>query len=229
MLTGAKRRLATKPRYPLFSYPAPSCITIASSGELLVRTVIILVLLVLLIPAGETRGQEQDKEQVETGRLQIAGQSYPYRLRRLPLSSFPELPPSVRGVLAQRGCMIPQTWEARRPENVVHGAFFQSGHQDWAVLCSQNGESSLLVFRDGIGVPVELASYKDTNRLAPTNENGYLGYAWGLDTASPTRLRQFAPGQRFDHDGIEASIIEHSSVLHFYRDGQWITIEGLGA
>lgn len=191
------------------------------------RTVIILVALVLLVSAGETRGQNQDKEQVETGQVQKAGQVYFYRLRRLPLSAFPDLPPSVRAVLTQRRCMIPQTWEARRPENVIHGAFFQAGHEDWAMLCSQAGESSLLVFRDGIGVPFELGSYKDVDRLAPTTEGARLGYAWGLDAASPARLRQFAPGQNFEHDGIEASMIEYSSILHFYRNGQWTTIEGL--
>lgn len=183
----------------------------------------------VLFPASETRGQDQDKEQIEAGQLQIAGQSRPYRLRRLPLSSFPELPPSVRSVLAQRSCMVPQTWEARRPENVIHGAFYQAGHEDWAVLCSHDGESSLLVFRDGIGVPVELASHRDLDRLVPTNVSGRFGYSWGIDPVSPSRLRQFAPGQRFDHDGIEDSVIEHSSVIHIYRDNRWMAIEGLGS
>jgi hypothetical protein len=194
-----------------------------------VRTIVILVVLMLLVPTGETRGQDQDqdKEQVETGQLQIAGQSRSYRLRRLPLSAFPELPPSVRSVLSQRGCLVPQTWQARRPENVIHGAFFRAGNQDWAVLCSQEGESSLLVFRDGIGVPAELASYKDVDRLMPTNANGKLGYAWGIDPASQDRLRQFAPGQHFDHEGIEDSVIDHSSVLHFFREGRWSLIEGV--
>jgi hypothetical protein len=190
-----------------------------------VRKIIILVFLLVL--AGETKGQ-QDSEQVETGQVQVAGKVRSYHLRRLPLSSFPDLPPSVSSILAQRGCMIPQTWEAHRPENVIHGAFYQAGHQDWAVLCSQRGESSLLVFRDGMGMPLELASYRDKDRLAPTTAAGQLGYAWAIDSASPTRLRQFAPGQRFEHQGIEDSLVEYSSILHYWRDGQWLSIEGMG-
>jgi hypothetical protein len=190
-----------------------------------VRKIVVLVLALIL--AIQTRAQ--GGEQVETGQVSVAGKTHPYRLRRLPLSSFPELPPSVSSVLAQRGCMVPQTWEARRPENVIHGAFYQAGHQDWAIICSQYGESSLLVFRDGMGVPVELASYRDKDRLAPMNETGQYGYAWGIDPASPSRFRQFAPGQHFDHEGIEDSLIEYSSVLRYFRDGQWIAIEGLSS
>lgn len=124
--------------------------------------------------------------------------------------------------------MVPQTWEAHHPENVIHGAFFQAGHQDWAILCSRQGESSLLVFQNGMGMPVELASHKDKDRLAPINATGQLGYAWAIDPASLTRMRQFAPEQRFNHEGIEDSLIEHSSVLHYWREGQWLVLEGIG-
>jgi len=188
-----------------------------------VRKLAILFVLAILTSALSA----QEGEQVESGQVQIAGKSYAYRIRRLPLSAYPELPPSVRAVLEQRGCMVPQTWEARRPENAIHGAFYQSGHQDWAVLCSHEGESSLLVFRDGIGTPVTLMSYKDQDRLAPTLTPGQLGYAWAVDPAKPERLRQFSPGKRFEHEGIEDSLIEYTSVLHFCRDGMWMSMDGI--
>jgi hypothetical protein len=190
-----------------------------------VRKIIVLGLMLLL--AGQTKAQ--DGEQVESGQVVVAGQTHSYRIRRLPLSSFPELPASVSSALAQRGCTVPQTWEAKRPENVIHGAFYQAGHQDWAILCSLHGESSLFVFRDGMGVPLELMSYRDKDRLASVNETGQFGYAWAIDPAPPSRFKQFAPGQHFDHEGIEDSLIENSSTLRYFRDGQWISIQGLGS
>ena len=41
------------------------------------------------------------------GNIVVAGQSVPYLIRRLPVSSFPKLPDAVADVLNQRGCMIP--------------------------------------------------------------------------------------------------------------------------
>ena len=48
--------------------------------------------------------------------------------------------------LNQRGCMIPQTYEAHQPENVVHASLERAGSSDWAVLCSAQGTVSLLIF-----------------------------------------------------------------------------------
>jgi len=83
---------------------------------------------------------------VETGQLLVAGHEVPYRIRNLPVSSFPDLPPGVAETLNDRGCLIPQTYEAKGPENVIHGSFEHSGSNDWAVLCSAKGQVELLVF-----------------------------------------------------------------------------------
>ena len=72
----------------------------------------------------------------ETGRIPIAGRSTPYVVRHLPAASFPQMPLTVQDGLSERGCLIPQTYEARQPENAVHGSFERPGSSDWAVLCS---------------------------------------------------------------------------------------------
>lgn len=169
----------------------------------------------------------QNDELLEKGQTQFRGRTQEYRIRRLPLSSFPQLPAGARMVLEQRGCLIPQTWQAKRPENVIHGAFLAVGNDDWAALCSAAGESSLLVFRNGMGMPLELARHRDMDRLTATNVANLMGYAWAIDPASPARLRQFAPGQRFEHEGVEESLVDISSLLHFWKEGKWVEIEGL--
>ena len=80
------------------------------------------------------------------GQIVIDGQVSPYLIRRLPVTSFPDLPESIQTVLDRRGCLVPQTYEAHHPENVVHASLERHGSSDWAVLCSANGTVSLLVF-----------------------------------------------------------------------------------
>src|ERR1039458_1460391 len=95
----------------------------------------------------------------ESGRVVVEGQSTPYVIRHLPVSSFPQLPNSVAKALAERGCLIPQTYQAHRPENVVQASLEQPGSSDWAVLCSAQGTVSLLVFfGDGSSQPFTLAA-----------------------------------------------------------------------
>src|ERR1700722_3807923 len=70
----------------------------------------------------------------ETGKTSIDGRTVNYLIRRLPVASFPDLPDSVAAALQQRGCLIPQTWQAHRPENVIEASFDRPGSSDWAVL-----------------------------------------------------------------------------------------------
>src|SRR5579863_5598457 len=50
----------------------------------------------------------------ESGQILVAGRSTPYLIRHLPVSSFPDLPEGIQAQLNRRGCLIPQTYEARR-------------------------------------------------------------------------------------------------------------------
>ncbi len=194
------------------------------------RTSLTISLLLFACAHGsELRAQISATEQVESGQLDYAGKTMTYRIRRLPLSAFPELPAAVRTVLEGRDCMVPQTYEARRPENVVHGEFWQKGSRDWAVLCSHEGSTSLLVFRsNALALPIELESGKDLDRLQ-ARLNGTLGFAWGLDLAAPETVRRLVGSKTgpIDHDGIQMSIVEKSSEIHYYQNGRWLEFDGL--
>ncbi len=77
----------------------------------------------------------QDTEKIVRGHK--GDQSFAFRM--LPPATFTEIPAPILRDLEKRHCMIPQSYEAKSPENVVHGAFLQQGSNDWAVLCSQDG------------------------------------------------------------------------------------------
>jgi hypothetical protein len=148
-----------------------------------------------------------------------------YRIRLLPVSSFPALPTEVALQLDRLGCVIPQTYEARGPENVIHGAFEKKGSHDWAALCSVKGVTTLYVFFESDpGVPIALRHQPDNEWLG--TEAAWLrdyGSAWGIATR-PARL--MGPTDKADHDGIEDAYLEQSKTIHYFLDGHWTTLDG---
>jgi hypothetical protein len=163
----------------------------------------------------------------ETGHILVAGHSTPYIIRHLPIASFPQIPMVIQGLLSDRGCLIPQTYEAHRPENVIQGSFERAGSSDWAVLCSNHGTVSLLVF---FGAepdhPFTLASAPETERLQVHDPSGVLGFNWGIDPASPEQVHEaqagmLPPPPKVSHFAVSDSIVEHSTLYHYYSNGAW--------
>jgi hypothetical protein len=166
----------------------------------------------------------------ESGQIVAAGRATPYRILRLPVSSFPELPAGVQALLNRRGCMIPQTYAAHHPENVVHASLERPGSSDWAVLCSAGGTVSLMVFFSSTPArEAVLASAPETQRLQAHDPTGVLGFNWGIDPASPAQVREAQAGMeprplRLDHDALADSVVEHRTVYHFYSRSAWTLV-----
>jgi hypothetical protein len=166
-----------------------------------------------------------------SGQIVVDGQSIPYLIRHLPVSSFPEMPNELAIQLNRRGCLIPQTYEAHRPENVIHASFERPGSSDWAVLCSAQGTVSLLVFfsSDPARLLV-LSAAPETEHLQAHDPSGVLGFNWGIDPASPEQVREAQAGllnrpAPVDHDALADSLIDRHTVYHFYLKNAWIVLE----
>jgi hypothetical protein len=196
---------------------------------------IILVAAFSLLPA---MGQGSPKEEatqalslVESGKILVDGRATPYLIRRLPLSSFPKLPDAIADGLNARGCMIPQTYSARRPENVVQASLEKAGSSDWAVLCSVKGTVTLLVFfASAPEKPTELASALETQSLQVHDSSGVLGFNWAIDPASPQRIREAQAAMEhhpplLDHDALADTILEKGTIYHFYIKNAWTQVE----
>jgi hypothetical protein len=118
--------------------------------RVLVLVAIVVVAVVYGVPrffyfAGlaDHRGQAEvitDFEKVDNNQSTISKISY------LQPSTFSELPDDVIHELESRGCIIPQVYGERKPQNVIRGEFAKKGQLDWAVLCSINKQSSILIF-----------------------------------------------------------------------------------
>jgi hypothetical protein len=167
----------------------------------------------------------------ETGNIVVGRQSVPYLIRRLPVSSFPKLPDAMAEVLAARGCMIPQTYQAHRPENVIRASLERAGSSDWAVLCSAHGTVTLLVFfASAPQKPMVLASTAETKSLETHDRSGVLGFDWGIDPASPKQVREAQAAMEhhpplLDHDALADTILEKGTVYHFYKKDAWTLLE----
>jgi hypothetical protein len=180
-------------------------------------------------PLPLSSGDFPTAERIETGRVTVApGDVLEYRIRLLPLASFPALPAPVAAQLYRHGCMIPQSFEAREPENVIHGAFRGSGSDDWAVLCSVSGTTTLYVFFAGqYDAPLALRSQPDTAWLGTEPGGSIFSSAWGIALRHSTELRAYPEFRRLhaDHDGIEDARLERSSIIHYCDDGKWIVVD----
>jgi hypothetical protein len=169
----------------------------------------------------------------ERGEVVVGGRSVGYAIHRLPVNAFPELPPPIADQLEQRGCTVPQTYEAHKPENVVHASLERAGASDWAVLCSAKGTVSLLVFfASAFERPTVLASAAETERLQEHGASELLGFNWGIDSASPDRVHEAQSNMRHrparpDHDALADSLIDHSTVYRFYSKGRWTVLDTL--
>ncbi len=173
------------------------------------------------------RPQESATDRLNTsGQVTVDGRPTPYLIRHLPVNAFPQLPPTIQDALTRRGCLIPQTYEAHQPENVVNASFERHGSSDWAVLCSVDGTVSLLVFFADRRDPMVLATAPETDRLEAHGLSQVLGFNWGIDPASPdavhlAQLGMSHPPPRLDHDALADSAIDRKTIYRVYTKGAW--------
>ncbi len=154
------------------------------------------------------------------------------QIRRLPPSAFPGLPLTVASVIRDRGCMIPQPSPDGLPKNVVRGEFFAYGQMGWAVLCSTNGFSSILVFRDDSDRdPEELAKAADKNYL-DHDSNGKIIYSREIRAVDRNFImkhyRAYGGPEPppIDHRGIDDAFLEKASVTYYWHGGKWLKLQG---
>ena len=156
-------------------------------------------------------------------------------IRRLPPSAFSELPSSIRQTLEQRKCLIPQIWEGWKlnRHNVIQGAFFRRGKVDWAVLCSVEARSTILVFRQGSSQPsAELASANDQDFVQIVKSDKF-GFSRVINALGRKRILEYykeyggpKPAPPLDHQGINDAFAEKASVIHYFYNGEWLELPG---
>jgi hypothetical protein len=191
----------------------------------------LLVCLLAVFSAAAQQPNQDDPQLVRSGQVTIQGHSAPYVIRRLPLNAFPDLPAKSVEQLSRRGCLIPQTYAAHHPENVVHASLETRGSSDWAVLCSAQGTVTLLVFFESApGTAIPLASAAETRCLQLHDSTGVLGFNWAIDPASAETVHEAEHSMEpnpppLDHDALADSVVDGRTIYRIYHQHAWTVMK----
>ncbi len=153
------------------------------------------------------------------------------KILRLPVDAFPQLPATVAKVLESRKCMVPQP-DDTGARNVIRGEFIARGEMGWALLCSVNESSTLLVFRnDTDEAPQALATSEDRNylqglggdKIGFSHEITAVGHAFILRHYRAYGGPQPPP---IDHHGIDDAFLGKASTTWYFHAGRWLQLQG---
>ncbi len=153
---------------------------------------------------------------------------------RLPPSAFPQLPDAVARSLSDRGCTIPQLWYDKMPHNAISGEFQRPGQTDWAVLCSVERRSSILVFWNGSVAKVEeIPGTASTDRSWLQGVGrGKIGFSRAIAAVDGSYIleRHAIYGgptpPPIDHAGINHAFAEKASSVLYWYHGNWLRLQG---
>lgn len=154
------------------------------------------------------------------------------RIRRLTVEAFPQLPTTIAATLGARHCTVPQPTPAGSPRNVIRGDFFSPGQPAWAVLCSVNDATSLLVFRDANDAdPHVLNTQLDRLHLQSINDN-QVGYSREITAVGRdfivTHYRSYGGPEppSIDHQGVDDAFLGKASMTWYFHQGRWRQLQG---
>lgn len=153
-------------------------------------------------------------------------------IKLLEPSSFKQLPKHIVKKLEIRGCKIPQVYAFEKPHNVIQGKFSKKGQNDWAVLCSINSASTLLVFWGGsTQCTSEMGKDKNINWLQGIG-GGEIGYSRYISSVDKKQIQEYQEYngatiiQPLLHEGIDVAFIGKASGIRYCYQSKWIFYSG---
>lgn len=153
--------------------------------------------------------------------------------RRLAPSAIPNVPPKVRRTLEQRGCTVPQVPGKAAPHNAIRGAFTVRGTAEWAVLCSREKVSSIVVIAESSGAIVaEVGPRADALSLQTISPPDTIWYSRAISRVDARRVRIVAlrelgrSAPAIVHDGIDDAFVEKASVVWYWDGKTWLRFTG---
>lgn len=150
----------------------------------------------------------------------------------LPPSSFPQLPVGIRKELEKLGCKIPQPSFPKEPHNVIQGEFARPGQKDWAVLCSKEGISTIVVFwEESTACSDKISPAKDRSYFQGMG-NGSIGYSRAIRAVGEKYISDHY--ERYggtkpppvDHQGIDDAFVGKASGVRYCHQGKWLILTG---
>lgn len=154
-------------------------------------------------------------------------------IRRLPPAAFSHLDRNIVAHLQGEGCAVPQSYLKSEPHNVISGEFERRGQTDWAVLCSRNGQSSIIVFWRGSTRSVsEIGKAPDRTFLQMVSGDGKFAFSRSIESVGRDYIMSHYQAYRgrkpprITHEGINDAYVEKASVVLYYHRGNWLKLQG---
>jgi hypothetical protein len=154
------------------------------------------------------------------------------KIRRLPVESFPDLPPAIAGVLRARNCRVPQPAAAGTTRNVIRGEFFAKGQAGWAVLCSANNSTMLIAFRNSRDTNPDIVNTSEDRGYIQELAGDRIGYSREITPAARDFIMRHyrayggPPPPPIDHHGIDDAFLEKASTTWYFHNGKWLRLQG---
>jgi hypothetical protein len=166
-------------------------------------------------------------------------------IRKLQPADVTGLPPEFVDKLNTRGCSIPQFGDIGRggntgggpaneaagspetaggPTNVIHGEFARRGQEDWAVLCSKGGSSTIVIFwGKTTACPASLARLDDAHYLK-RGKDKKVRYSRSIRALGENDLDDrvgIAGLKPMSHQGIDDRFVGKSSAFFYCSESKW--------
>ncbi len=153
-------------------------------------------------------------------------------IKRLRPTEFSQLPKSIVKALQVRRCQIPQSPDVPKLHNIIRGKFANPTQNDWAVLCSRNHSSSILIFWNGSTKSVsEIEKSSDLDWLQGSSE-GKIGYSRIINPADKKYILDHYRGYGgpkpplINHEGINVIFSGKASTIRYFHRKKWLRLQG---
>jgi hypothetical protein len=133
----------------------------------------------------------------------------------IPVSHFRQLPDIVASDLNRRGCNIV------RGNNAISEDFAGTGQRDWAVLCQQDNQASLLIYPAGSSKPAVFGTHGAGLVDDPESARGIRVARWDYVVQHNPGLRPAAAPTACIEDGVGMG-----SSVYCYLGGAWAVLAG---
>ena len=131
------------------------------------------------------------------------------------VSRFRHLPFALAIDLNLRGCNIV------RGSDVISEDFDGTGQRDWAVLCQQGNQASLLIYLAGSGKPSVYGTHGGGLVDDPESSRGIRVADWNYVAQHNPGIRPASPPKTCIEDGVGMG-----SSIYCYLNGAWVGLAG---
>jgi len=152
--------------------------------------------------------------------------------KRFPPEIFSKLPSNIVIKLQAENYTIHQTYANLTPHNVIHGEFLKKGQIDWAILCSKNRISSIIIFWGGSEKNYSKISERPDREYLQNIGNGKIGYSRIISVAEKNFILDHYKAYgglippNIEHEGIDDGFVGKGSIVHYYYKGKWLQLKG---